>query len=69
MATGTEKIYENRLRRAAERQGLTLSKSRRRDPLATDYGWHIHKGRRELAHFQNIAEVERWLLDPASREG
>jgi hypothetical protein len=68
MATGTEKIYENRLRRAAERQGFTLSRSRRRDKLATDYGWHIRKGRRELAHFTDIADVERWLLDPASRE-
>jgi hypothetical protein len=32
------KIYENRLRRAAERQGLQLEKARRRDRLAYDYG-------------------------------
>ncbi len=37
-----EKIRENRLRRMAERQGLTLTKSRRRDQRALDYGrWHI----------------------------
>jgi hypothetical protein len=34
---GTEKIRENRLRRMAERQGLRLEKSRRRDPLAWDF--------------------------------
>jgi hypothetical protein len=33
-----EKIRENRLRRAAERQGLQLMKSRRRDPRAIDFG-------------------------------
>jgi hypothetical protein len=33
-----DKVRENRLRRMAERQGLTLQKSRRRDPHANDYG-------------------------------
>jgi hypothetical protein len=32
------KVLENRLRRAAARQGLRLEKSRRRDPRAYDYG-------------------------------
>lgn len=32
------KVLENRLRRTAERQGLRLEKSRRRDPRAVDYG-------------------------------
>ena len=32
------KTLETRLRRAAERQGLRLDKSRRRDPHALDYG-------------------------------
>jgi hypothetical protein len=37
-----EKVRENRLRRMAERQGLKLSKSPRRDPHAIDYGcWMI----------------------------
>jgi hypothetical protein len=33
-----EKVREARLRRMAERQGLYLRRSRRRDPLALDYG-------------------------------
>jgi hypothetical protein len=67
MAAGIDKVYENRLRRTAERQGLTLAKSRRRDRLALDYGWFINRGKRQLAHFTELADVERWLLDPASR--
>jgi hypothetical protein len=36
------KVLENRLRRAAERQGLRLEKSRARDPRAIDYGtYHL----------------------------
>lgn len=35
---GEDKVRENRLRRMAERQRLTLRKSRRRDPRAYDYG-------------------------------
>ena len=38
----SEKVRENRLRRMAERQGLRLVKSRRRDPRAIDFGcWMI----------------------------
>ena len=36
--TDTDKVRENRLRRAAQRQSLMLTKSRRRDPRATDFG-------------------------------
>jgi hypothetical protein len=32
------KVAENKLRRAADRQGLRLEKSRSRDPRAIDYG-------------------------------
>lgn len=32
------KVLENRMRRAADRQGLRLEKSRARDPRALDYG-------------------------------
>ncbi len=32
------KVFENRIRRMAERQGLRLVKSRRRDPRALDFG-------------------------------
>jgi hypothetical protein len=38
--TTDEKVRENRLRRMAERRGLSVHKSRRRDPGALDYG-HI----------------------------
>lgn len=38
MTHGEYKTYENRVRREAERQGLRLEKSRRRDPRAWDYG-------------------------------
>jgi hypothetical protein len=37
----SDKIREQRLRRAAERQGLSLTKSRRRDPRAVDYGGYM----------------------------
>ena len=33
-----EKVLENRLRRIAQRRGMQLLKSRRRDPQAIDYG-------------------------------
>ncbi len=39
--TDTEKIRENRLRRMADRQGLRLKKSGRRDPRALDYGMYM----------------------------
>jgi hypothetical protein len=37
----TDKIRENRIRRAAARQRLSLVKSRRRDPHAWDYGTYM----------------------------
>lgn len=41
---GAEKVRENRIRRAAARQGLAIHKSRARDPLALTYGryWLQH---------------------------
>jgi hypothetical protein len=36
-AKAAQKVRENRLRRMAARQGLALSKSRRRDPRALDF--------------------------------
>lgn len=41
MTSEADKVRENRLRRAAERQGLQLVKSRRRDPRAMDYGTYM----------------------------
>jgi hypothetical protein len=40
-AQTTDKIRENRLRRIAARQGLTLRKSPRRDPHALGYGTYM----------------------------
>lgn len=34
----SEKVRENRARRAVERRGFRLVKSRRRDPMAIGYG-------------------------------
>jgi hypothetical protein len=62
-----EKARINRLRRAAERQGLILVKSRVRDPLALGYGLYVMRGRRQLAHLRTLDETEAWLADPASR--
>jgi hypothetical protein len=39
--TESDKVRENRLRRAATRQGEILVKSRRRDRLAQDYGLYV----------------------------
>ncbi|MDN5771128.1 MAG: hypothetical protein L0H24_09570 [Microlunatus sp.] len=40
--TDPEKVRVNRLRRAAQRQGLRLEKSRSRDPRAIGYGtYHL----------------------------
>jgi len=35
-----DKVRENRLRRMAERQGMRLVKSRRRDPRAVGFGMY-----------------------------
>ena len=43
------KNRENQARRAAQRQGLRLTRARVRDPSARDYGWHTTQGRRQLA--------------------
>ena len=67
----TERTRENRLRRAARRQGFVLRKSRRRDPEAYDYGlWMIvdPDGNTVVAGNQvtgtpsmTLDEVEDWL--------
>jgi hypothetical protein len=44
----SEKVRENRLREVAKRRGYELSKSRRRDPLAVDFGkWYLTRGSME----------------------
>lgn len=66
----SDKARENRLRRKAERQGLTLLKSRRRDPDAIDFGGFMIVdqdtngavfGATPHAYSASIEEVEDWL--------
>lgn len=60
-----EKVRENRLRRMAERQGLTLTRSRRRDPRALDFGkYWLHRGDQLVTAEDGISmdEVEAYLL-------
>ncbi len=64
MTDSEYKVLENRLRRAARRQGLHLEKSRARDPHALDYGryWLLDDrnivvyGHRHRATLDRIAE-------------
>jgi hypothetical protein len=67
-----EKVRENRLRRAAERQGLLLKKSRRRDPRAYDYGvyWIVNARLNTLESPESgmsLDDVEAFLDRPAGR--
>jgi hypothetical protein len=67
-----DKVRENRLRRMAERQGLQLAKSRRRDPRAVDYGIYRltdpHTNRLQQGPYQDgfreLDQVEAFLTDP-----
>jgi hypothetical protein len=70
------KSQENTVREAAARQGLRISKSRRRDKLALDYNrWMITgldgtvvagAGPTGLPSM-TLEQAERWIRDPASR--
>lgn len=74
MASNTDdavKVRENRLRRMAERQGLKLVKSRRRDPRALGYGGFMLvdtatnsavSGEIDSAQSLELDEVEAYLL-------
>lgn len=73
MTSTAEKTRETRLRRMAERQGLRLVKSRRRDPRAIDYDrWMIVDPYRnavvtgaEVTGRPNLTldDVEAWLTE------
>lgn len=59
-----EKVRENRARRAAERQGLQLTRSRRRDVRALDYGkyWLLRDGETVTpAEGVGLDEIEAYL--------
>lgn len=66
-----EKVRENRARRAAERQGLRLEKSRARDPRALGYGTYqiviaedgqIRDRRLKSGYGMTLNEVEARLM-------
>lgn len=56
-----DKARINRARRRARQQGFTIRRSRIRDPLALDFGWHVLRGKREILHVRELEELERWL--------
>ncbi len=60
-----EKARDNRMRRVADRRGYRLTKSRRRDPRATDFGLYtlVWKGNliRDVRRGMTLDEVERFL--------
>ena len=67
----SEKVRENRLRRVAYRRGLRLMKSRRRDPMAIDYGgWmlvdlynnFVVSGADPYPFSMDLDEVEEFLV-------
>jgi hypothetical protein len=63
-----EKVRENLLRRMAARQGLTLHKSRTRDPRALDYGrWYLADKNAVLVGGErmDIDDVEHFLTGDA----
>jgi hypothetical protein len=58
------RVRENRLRRMAKRQGYKLHKSRRRDPLATDYmTYRLSKGA-AVTKPLTLDELEKRLTSP-----
>ena len=66
-----DKTYENLIRRATKRQGYTLVKSRRRDPLARDFGTYgVTDGTgswvfadEETGYGKSLSDVAEWLTD------
>jgi hypothetical protein len=58
--TTTDKVTENRIRRAAKRQGLALRKPRRRDPRALDFGdyWLLRYFVRTPGGIEAVADPE-----------
>ncbi len=72
-----EKVRENRLRRAAKRQGYALQKSRARDPRAMDYGCYmltdsytnnmVVAGELNSPRAMTLEQVEAWLTSGERR--
>jgi len=61
------KVYENLARRLATRHGFTLVKTRRRDPLALDYGlYRLEHAGTVLLRAKTLDEVHRFLLQASA---
>jgi hypothetical protein len=65
-----EKVRENRIRRMAARQGFVLNKSRRRDPMALDFGGYmlvdlydnfVVAGADPIPYSLSLDDAEAWL--------
>ena len=54
------KTRENLVRRMLARQGYKLSKSRRRDPRALDYGRYTISRGAVTMNFASLDEAEQW---------
>ena len=72
MTDTPEKAKEVRLRRTAQRQGLTVARSRSRNPMAPDYGYYAiadmntnawEAGISSTGHSMTLDDVEKWLAD------
>ncbi len=69
MTDSEYKVLENRLRRAARRQGLHLEKSRTRDPRASDYGKYWLLDDRNIVvyghrHRATLDQIAKYLQEP-----
>jgi hypothetical protein len=57
------KVFENRCRRAAQRQLLRLRRSRRRDPLAWDYGrYELIDADDNIVAAGELRDIYRYLI-------
>jgi hypothetical protein len=66
--TTSTKVQNNRLRRAAGRQGLSIRRSRTRDPLALGFGqMQVLRGEEVLFTTNDLTDLERWLTQPETR--
>jgi hypothetical protein len=71
MSDTAYKVYENRLRRMAQRQGLRLEKSRRRDPRAIGFSTYmlvdsnntITAGDQQNGYGLSLDDIERALTE------
>jgi hypothetical protein len=65
MTPAQHKVYENRVRRIAARQLLSLHRTRRRDRLAHDYGTYtLTDASGKTVATGQLWEIHAWLVHP-----